>query len=143
MKKIELVNVRGMEANAQSVVYIDRACAGWKGSPLGNPFQIGQDGSREEVIEKYRRWLWARMKEKGVVYDEIMRLAKRYAEGSRIVLGCWCYPQSCHGEVVARAIRYYGYFKQSAKPRSTLRAQPKPRWMLKFQIVKGGGPLSP
>ena len=142
MRKIEIVNVRGMEANAQSVVYVGRACAGWKGSLLGNPFQIGKDGSREEVIEKYRYWLWARMKEKGVVYDEIMRLAKRYAEGRRIVLGCWCFPQSCHGEVVARAIRYYGYFKCSVKPRSTPRAQPKPRWMLKFQIVKGGGPLS-
>ena len=136
MRKIELVNVRGLEANAQSVVYIGRACAGWKGSVLGNPFQIGKDGSREEVIEKYRHWLWARMKEKGVVYDEIMRLAKWYAEGRRIVLGCWCYPQACHGEVVARAIRYYGYFKRPTKPRNAPRPiQSKPAWLRKFHPV--------
>ena len=143
MKKIELVNVRGMEANAQSVVYIGRACAGWKGSVLGNPFQIGKEGSREEVIEKYRHWLWARMQEEGEVKKEIMRLASLYAEGKKIKLGCWCFPQGCHGEIVARAIRYYGYFKRVTKPRNTPRAQPKPRWMLKFQVVKGGGPLSP
>ena len=142
MQRIEIVNVRGLEVNASSVVYIGRAFAGWKGSVLGNPFQIGKDGSREEVIQMYRRWLWFRMQEQGQVQKEILRLAAMYARGESIKLGCWCFPQACHGEIVARAIRYYGYFKYSAKPRSTPRAQPKPRWMLKFQIVKGGDPHS-
>ena len=51
MKPIEIVNVKGMEANCESVVYIGRACAGWKGSVLGNPFQIGKDGSRESAVK--------------------------------------------------------------------------------------------
>jgi len=28
-----------------------------RGSPWGNPFHIGRDGTRAEVIEKYRQWL--------------------------------------------------------------------------------------
>lgn len=32
-------------------VYIGRP------SKWGNPFSIGRDGSREEVIEKYREWI--------------------------------------------------------------------------------------
>ena len=31
----------------------------------GNPFRVGADGDRDEVIEKYRRWLWRKM---GIIY---------------------------------------------------------------------------
>ncbi len=30
-------------------------------SRLGNPFVIGQDSTREQVIELYRRWIWQQM----------------------------------------------------------------------------------
>jgi hypothetical protein len=33
--------------------------------PLGNPFVVGRDGSREEMIAKYRSWLWKRLQEPG------------------------------------------------------------------------------
>jgi hypothetical protein len=33
-------------------VYIGRP------SLLGNPFKIGQHGTRREVIQRYRAWLW-------------------------------------------------------------------------------------
>ena len=136
MKRIEIVNVRGLEVNASSVVYIGRAFAGWKGSVLGNPFQIGKDGSREEVIQMYRRWLWFRMQEQGRVQKEILRLAAMYARGESIKLGCWCFPKSCHGEVIARAIRYYGYFKYPTKCPKPIKVQPRPVWMRKFHFVK-------
>ena len=29
-----------------------------RGSRWGNPFVIGRDGDRAEVVHKYRRWLW-------------------------------------------------------------------------------------
>src|ERR1700737_2718916 len=40
-------------------VYIGRAVprSGLKASIWGNPFVIGKDGSREEVMVKYRAWL--------------------------------------------------------------------------------------
>ena len=148
VRKIEIVNVRGMKARTPGVVYIGRACAGWKQSALANPFVLGKDGDRKEAIERYRHWLWREIQMQGNAYRELMRLAGIYAEGGKIVLGCWCFPQTCHGEVIARAIRYYGYFKRStrSKPEPRKRTQieqANPKWLAKFQIVtKGGDPHS-
>lgn len=65
-------------------VYIGRP------SKWGNPFVIGRDGTREEVITKYHRWLLDRP---GLV-DDIHDL-----RGKR--LGCWCSPLPCHGDILA------------------------------------------
>lgn len=64
-------------------VYIGRP------SVWGNPFSIGKDGTREEVIQKYREWV--------VQQPEIVEAAKKL-RGK--VLGCWCAPNPCHGEVL-------------------------------------------
>jgi len=65
-------------------VYIGRP------GPWGNPFVIGPDGTREEVVEKYRTWLFTK--------PEL--IAKAKAELAGKVLGCWCSPQACHGDVL-------------------------------------------
>lgn len=59
-------------------------------SPLGNPFQIGRDGSRTDVISKYETYIRAR--------PHLMKLA-RALKGK--TLGCWCAPSLCHGDVIA------------------------------------------
>lgn len=65
-------------------VYIGRP------SKWGNPFVIGRDGTREEVIAKYERWL----SETGKIADlEELR-------GRDLV--CWCSPLPCHGDVLLR-----------------------------------------
>jgi len=56
----------------------------------GNPFIIGRDGTREQVIEKYRRWLLTQKE----LLDKIHTLKGK-------VLGCWCKPAACHGDVLA------------------------------------------
>ena len=50
-------------------VYIGRP------SLLGNPFQIGTHGTRDEVIAQYRVWLWQQIKEQTAVFQEQQRLA--------------------------------------------------------------------
>lgn len=65
-------------------VYIGRP------SKWGNPFEIGKDGTRAEVIRKYRKWL---RKQPGLMK------AIRQLKGK--VLGCWCHPKPCHGDVLA------------------------------------------
>jgi len=60
-------------------------------SKWGNPFKIGEDGSRDLVIKKYKEWLLS--------HPEIVDAAKRELRGK--VLGCWCSPQACHGDVLA------------------------------------------
>ena len=59
-------------------------------SVWGNPFCIGRDGTREQVIEKYKRWLLAR--------PELVAKAKRELRGK--VLGCWCSTLPCHADVL-------------------------------------------
>jgi hypothetical protein len=65
-------------------VYIGRP------SKWGNPFQIGRDGTREEVIAKYRAW---------IVQQPALMAALPELEGK--VLACWCAPKACHGDVLA------------------------------------------
>ncbi len=76
------------------MVYVGRAMhrGGWKlpGSPLANPFRPGRDGSRAEVVAKYRDYLLAR--------PELLALLPE-VRGRR--LGCWCVPLPCHAEVIA------------------------------------------
>jgi hypothetical protein len=57
----------------------------------GNPFPIGQHASRAEVIERYRRYLESR--------PDLVAAAQRELRGK--VLGCWCAPLPCHGDVLA------------------------------------------
>lgn len=57
----------------------------------GNPFRIGRDGTREEVVAKYEAWLATRP-------DLLADLPS--LRGKR--LACWCAPLPCHGDVLAR-----------------------------------------
>lgn len=62
-------------------------------SKWGNPFEIGRDGTREEVIAKYRAWV--------VTKPDLM---KSLPELKGKVLGCWCHPKPCHGDVLVELV---------------------------------------
>lgn len=66
-------------------VRIDRA------TKWGNPFVLGRDGTREEVIAQYEEWL---LGQPGLVTSLHGLRGK--------ILGCWCAPLACHGDVLAR-----------------------------------------
>ena len=59
-------------------------------SQWGNPFVIGRDGTREEVITKFHRWI---LGQPGLLHDVHELRGKR--------LGCYCAPLPCHGDVLA------------------------------------------
>lgn len=59
-------------------------------STWGNPYVIGRDGSREEVIRKCRLHVLSRPD-----------LLRALPELRGKVLGCWCAPQPCHGDMLA------------------------------------------
>jgi hypothetical protein len=63
-------------------VYIGR------GSKWGNPFVIGKDGNRREVINLYREWIVNQPQ-----FKDIEQLRGQ-------TLGCFCHPQPCHGDVL-------------------------------------------
>lgn len=65
-------------------VYIGRP------SKWGNPFVIGKDGDRDRVLDKYRTWV--------MTQPELMA-SLHELEGK--ILGCWCSPKRCHGDILA------------------------------------------
>ena len=78
---------RGEHGN---VVRIDRR------SRWGNPFVLGRDGDRAQVIDLYREDLWRRIRSGEIALEELAALAGK-------TLACHCHPLPCHGEVLARA----------------------------------------
>lgn len=102
-----VVNIRNVSFGEETVVYIGRknARTGWKGSPLANPFVIGKDGTRDEVVEKYRKWLNAKCRENDAeIMAELKRIQKLDRKALRLV--CWCAPEACHGDVILRALNW-------------------------------------
>jgi Domain of unknown function (DUF4326) len=74
--------------------------------PWGNPYEIGRDGTREQVIAKYAAWIVTQP-----------QLTARLGELRGKVLGCWCKPLPCHGDVLAAmAARVPGYCSRVADP---------------------------
>jgi len=72
-------------------VYIGRP------SKWGNPFTIGKDGTREEVVEKYKEWI-----------EKQSNLMNSLDELKDKVLGCWCFPKLCHGNILIELIEERG-----------------------------------
>jgi hypothetical protein len=64
---------------------------------LGNPFVTGIDGTRDEVITKYKIWLDEQIVAKNDVYEELVRFLNLAREGDLTLL-CWCAPKSCHAD---------------------------------------------
>ncbi len=68
---------------------------------LANPYQIGPDGDRSEVLRKYAydfRLRWRTEME--------FRKAILSCKGKR--LGCFCKPEPCHGDVIDAFVSIYG-----------------------------------
>jgi Domain of unknown function (DUF4326) len=59
----------------------------------GNPFHIGRDGDRAQVIERYEAHVRARP-------DLLARLPELRGK----VLGCWCGPRPCHAGVLVKLL---------------------------------------
>lgn len=68
-------------------VYIGRPSA------FGNPYVVARDGTGEEVVDLYRQYFHMR-----IGRDEQFR--KRVAALKGKVLGCYCKPLPCHGDVI-------------------------------------------
>lgn len=77
-----VVNIKKQKCD----VYIGRP------GPFGNPFRIGEHGDRELVLSRYKAYFYRRLTEPEF-RDKILALKGK-------VLGCWCKPLTCHGDVI-------------------------------------------
>ena len=83
--KTHIVNVKREPFD----LYIGRVLPGYPQSIWANPFRIGRDGTRSEVLVRYRAYLAGRP-ELLAQLDQLRGLR----------LGCWCKPSACHGDIL-------------------------------------------
>jgi len=82
-RRTQVVNIRKEKAD----VYIGR------GSSFGNPFVIGKDSDREQVIGKYQVYFYSRLSSDEAFKQQVLALRGK-------TLGCFCKPKACHGDVI-------------------------------------------
>lgn len=88
------------------IIFITNKDTGKKGrfpkasSVFANPFKIGRDGTREEIIEKYREYIETKLEQSPELITKLVSLRGK-------TLGCWCYPEACHGDVLLELIEKY------------------------------------
>ncbi|EPW8658183.1 DUF4326 domain-containing protein [Pseudomonas aeruginosa] len=90
--KLQLTIVVNKDRDEPYDIYIGR------GTIWGNPYQIGQDGDRDEVIRKFE-------------YDfnrGFLKASENFEKNISIlkgkVIACHCKPAACHGDVIAHYI---------------------------------------
>ena len=92
----KVVNIRNRKNwKEEGVVYIGR------GSMFGNPYKIGKDSNRDQVIEKYFQYFISNYIHDGAFGAAILELRDK-------TLGCYCRPKDgfqgkvmCHGQIIA------------------------------------------
>jgi hypothetical protein len=95
MQEVKPARTRVVHVGRESCeVYIGRPSRGYpEGSIFANPFRIGPDGDRATVIAKYRAHALA---------SPAIPAALPSLKGR--VLGCWCAPLACHGDVLVEML---------------------------------------
>ena len=91
-----------------------------RGSAWGNPFVIGEHGSRDEVCDAFEKQLWDRLHSGELKLETMASL-----HGKDLV--CFCAPARCHGQSLEKAAAW--------AHEQLLKTQPLPEFKL---IVAGG-----
>lgn len=79
-----VVNHKGHSRAVLRGIYVGRP------TKFGNPFVIGRDGTRAEVVQKYREWIASN--------PDLYEAAQRELRGQNLI--CWCAPEPCHADVL-------------------------------------------
>jgi hypothetical protein len=108
-----------------------------RGSVLGNPYVVGRDGARSQVIKQYHALLRqivaagragryyrqppvseeyaleclrqrkvAEPEYRQAVWEALEKLRLRLFAGESLILLCYCRPLPCHGDVIARYLKW-------------------------------------
>jgi hypothetical protein len=83
----------------RGVVFIDGVRYPKDDSVWANPFIIGKDGGRDKVINAYEKYINEKIENKEVNLDDL--------RGK--VLGCWCCPEPCHGDILMKLLKSKKY----------------------------------
>ena len=76
------------------VVFINDERFPKNNSPWANPYTVKQYG-RDKCLELYETWVRDKIKNQGT--EELKKLKNK-------VLGCWCKPEKCHGDILIKIL---------------------------------------
>ena len=98
-----MINVHNINTYTGKGVYIGR------GSVFGNPFKIGKDGNRDQVLAKYKRYLWNGINDdSSEICLNIKKLCDKYVrDNGNLNLICHCAPLPCHGDIIRSCILWF------------------------------------
>ena len=65
-------------------------------SKWGNPFKLHPSETRGQILSRYRRWV--------ITQDHLIN-SLHELDGK--ILGCWCAPKPCHGDILADLVKEY------------------------------------
>ena len=82
------MKVHKIGLHPEGAVYIGRPSK-WK-----NPYKIGKDGSRSEVIDKFEKYATLKLENEPKWLEPLIGKD----------LYCYCAPEACHGDVIIKLL---------------------------------------
>jgi hypothetical protein len=86
-------------------VLIGSSSFSYPGSKWGNPFKPLKHNTKEQRIRQYEAYIRQKIESESLQKELLAMKGK--------VLGCWCKPDGCHGDVLVRLIEELGYLEAS------------------------------
>lgn len=83
----------------RGIVFINGERFPKKDSLWANPYKVNKIQTREEVLEKYDKYIRHK-----IVHDDLFEELIKLKDKN---LGCWCSPQLCHGDILIKLIEEY------------------------------------
>jgi hypothetical protein len=81
----------------KGIVFINNVRFPKQDSIWCNPFKIDKNNNREQVLEKYEKYIIERLEK-----DDDLKEKLKELKGKQ--LGCWCCPEKCHGDILRKLI---------------------------------------
>lgn len=100
LKKVRVINIK-QSLGTPDEIYVGRP------SPLGNPFIVGGENTREGAVRRYDNYFQASLNSrKPNAVKWAFRLLFLYAKayGEVVTLVCHCKPLACHADIIAREL---------------------------------------
>jgi hypothetical protein len=95
--KCWMSNPSNVYIGRRGIVFVDKCRFPPNDSIWCNPYKIGKHGTREQVLDKYRQYMLNKLSNNNDLLQELIKL-----EGKK--MGCWCYPEPCHGDILKTLI---------------------------------------
>lgn len=93
---IVIVNLRSEKPKHPWDFRVDRQ------TPVGNPFVMDGENSRDEVCQQYQMWFNQKnvMRAHTPFHQYLTEIANAYLQHRQVRLFCWCAPKLCHAETI-------------------------------------------